>query len=205
MNNLDDDLFKILDDIKPNILSPHLGEIIPLSNEKKPRMITDILIRQMYQSISNPIQKDIMHNGEIHRIRYFSIEPLLSGVWGMISLLILNLSYGEQSVIIEALYPEKVQLSAKAFALTFSSNSSNNQPTINIKDTEMIDKIDATNAGIATIIAILSGKGFQQPHPDAVKRSLSDMNDLVETTREIEEYAKATKRAKQASTYQDKL
>lgn len=204
MSIYDLEMDKVLEGIKPNVVTPKLREVTETWNDKKPRVIAEIIIRYMHSTLTNPTTKDIVHKGEIHRIRYFSIEPLLQGVWPQISLMILHLSYGEQVSIIEAIYPEKIQLTAKSFAINFTTD--NQQPlNINVKDGEVLSRLDSANAGIATIIAILSGQGFKLPHLDKVKSAIGDMQSLVDTAKDIEAFTNATKRAQQTQKYNDKI
>ena len=203
MSIYDLEMDKVLEGIKPNVVTPKLREVTEAWNDKKPRVIAEIIIRYMHSTLTNPTTKDIVHNGEIHRVRYFSIEPLLQGVWPQISLMLLHLSYGEQVSIIEAIYPEKIQLTAKSFAINFTTD--NQQPiNINIKDGDMISRIDSANAGIATTIAILSGQGFKHPHLDKVKNAMGDMKSLVDTAKDIEAFTNATRKNSQTQQYHDK-
>lgn len=197
------DLDAIVQNIKPNILTPSLPDIVSVSNEKKPKLIAGIIVRQLHKNLTNPVTKDILHKGKIHKIKYFDIEPLITGVWPVVSLMILQLSYGEQVTIIESLYPEKIQLTAKAFAINFTPDVS----TTNIQienNTEITDKLDSANAGIATIISMLGGQGYRPPHPDRVKQSLTNMHDLVTISRDSQQFADATKRAFDAAKHKDK-
>ena len=156
----------------------------------------------MHASLDNPVTKDVVHNGVIHKIKYFDIEPLMSNIWPSISLMILQLSYGEQCTIIEAIYPEKIQLTAKAFAINFTPDVA----TTNIKienDSEITDKLDSVNAGIATIMAMLRKQGTGVAHPDHVKREMAYMKDLVTAERDSRLFAEQTKRAQDAAKYRD--
>lgn len=198
------DLDAIVQNIKPNILTPSLPDVVSVSNEKKPKLIAGIIVKQMHKNLANPVTKDILHKGKIHKVKYFDIEPLLTGVWPVVSLMILQLSYGEQVTIIESLYPEKIQLTAKAFAINFTPDVT----TTNIQienDTELTDKLDSANAGIATIISMLSTQGYHQPHPDRVRQSLTGMHDLVSVSRDSQLFTDASRRANEASKYRDTL
>lgn len=207
MNAFDDlnvDLDAILRDIKPHLVAPNLADVAAVSNAKKPKTIADMIVRGMHASIKNPVTKDIVHDGAIHKVKYFDIEPLMIGVWPIISLMLLQLSYGEQVTIIESIYPAKTQLTAKAFALTFTAHV---EPT-NIRienETELVDKLDASLAGIATIISMLHGSGQPMPHPDRVNTNIELMNRLVDIKKGRDEFAQATKRAEDAARYNDRL
>ena len=196
------DLNALLQNIKPNIVTPKLDEVVAVSNQKKPKTIAHIIVKAMHASLDNPVTKDVVHNGVIHKIKYFDIEPLMSNIWPSISLMILQLSYGEQCTIIEAIYPEKIQLTAKAFAINFTPDVA----TTNIKienDSEITDKLDSVNAGIATIMAMLRKQGTGVAHPDQVKREMAYMKDLVTTERDSRLFAEQTKRAQDAAKYRD--
>ena len=66
---------------------------------------------------------------------------------GLLSLMLLQLSYGEQSTLIEALYPKNLQLCAKSFAVVFTPELKTN--TVILKqDKELIDGIESANAGL---------------------------------------------------------
>lgn len=196
------DLNALLQNIKPNIVTPKLDEVVAVSNQKKPKIIAHIIVKAMHASLDNPVTKDVVHNGVIHKIKYFDIEPLMSNIWPSISLMILQLSYGEQCTIIEAIYPEKIQLTAKAFAINFTPDVA----TTNIKienDSEITDKLDSVNAGIATIMAMLRKQGTGVAHPDQVKREMAYMKDLVTAERDSRLFAEQTKRAQDAAKYRD--
>ena len=198
------DLNALLQNIKPNIVTPKLDEVVAVSNQKKPKTIAHIIVKTMHASLDNPVTKDVVHNGVIHKIKYFDIEPLMSNIWPSISLMILQLSYGEQCTIIEAIYPEKIQLTAKAFAINFTPDVA----TTNIKienDSEITDKLDSLNAGIATIMAMLRKQGTGGAHPDRVKREMAYMKDLVTAERDSRLFAEQTKRAQDAAKYRDGL
>lgn len=196
------DINALIENIKPNIVTPQLSEIVAVWNDKKPRVIAEIIIKNMHKSLKNPVVKTIIHQGDIHQIKYFSIEPLLHGPWAIISLLLLSLSYGEQATLIEAIYPEKLQLTAKAFAVSFTHDTSD-LPKIEVKNEEVESKMDAANAGIAMIIAMLSSQGMSVNHPDKIKQTMAELDQIVTTARESENFKNATKRAQDASKYND--
>lgn len=205
------DLEAIIANIKPNIVTPKLGELVDVQNPKKPKTIANIIVRHMHSTLDNPVTKDVLHNGEVHKIRYFDIEPLMTGVWAEVSLMILHLSYGEQVSIIESIYPPQAQLTAKAFAINFTPDVK----TTNVKienDTEIVDKLDSANAGIATIIAILKRLGSKSSggvsaglHPDNIKRELDHIKSLVVDQRSIAEYKQQMSSADSAAKHQDGL
>ena len=202
------DLESIIANIKPNVVTPHLADVTAVKNPKKPHVIADLIVRNIHASLTNPVTKDVIHDGEIHKIRYFDIEPLMTGVWAEVSLMLLHLSYGEQVSVIEAIYPKQIQLTAKAFAINFTPDIKTTDIKIE-NDTELVDKLDSANAGIATIIAMLrkgTNNGSSQSsqiHPDNIKAELANVQSLVTTQREIESYRNATKRAEAADHNRD--
>lgn len=203
MSDYDIDLASLLQDIKPNLVTPKLDEIVSVSNTKKPKVLSHILIKALHSTLTDPITKDVVHDGVIHKIKYFDIEPLMTGIWPMMSLMILQLSYGEQCTIIDAIYPDPVKLTAKAFAINFTPDI----PTTNVKienDTEIVDKLDSSNAGIAMIIAMLRTSGTKIPHPDYVKREAANMKALVEVERSSSKFTEQTKRAQDAVRSRDR-
>lgn len=204
MSEFDDfSLETILLGIKPNLLTPSLNDVVAVSNEKKPKVIANIIVRAMHKGLTHPVTKDVLHDGKVHKIRYFDIEPLLTGVWPVVSLMILQLSYGEQCTIIDTIYPEKIRLTAKSFAINFTPDVATTNVQIE-NETELRDKLDSANAGIATIIAMLWSQGSKSPHPDIVKRSLSDMDKLVTQAHDSKKFAQASQRANEANRYQDR-
>lgn len=194
-------LDELIGDIKPNYVTPQLDKVTSAPNNRKAKVIAELMMTGMVDSITDPIQKEILHNGEIHSVRYVNIEPLLNGPWATISLLLLNLSYGEQSTIIEALYPERLQLYAKTFAVIFTPELQQKTITIH-QDEELLERIDNANAGIAMILAIIKKTGFI-PHADEINKNRQAMEDLVKITNERERFKKSSKRAQDAAKHND--
>lgn len=119
------------------------------------------------------------------------------------SLILLNLSYAEQCDIIDALYPEQVKLTAKAFAINFTKDAGN-ATVIPVQDEDVSERLDATNVGIAMILAVLSGMGGNlNAHPDFIARFADNMNTVAREAREREKFTNDTKRALDANRYQD--
>lgn len=203
---------EILSGIKPSIVVPRLAEITTLSPDKKLRHISSIMVREMVKRYnddkSHVVSRVILHDGKATEVRFFDVEPLISGVWPAISLMILQLSYGEQTMLIDAIYPKALQFTAKAFAATFTETSNGNvtgNKPLEIKtDKEISKKLDSANAGIAMILAILSDGGFKIMHPDKVGVQLSNMETLVEEEQAKNNYANATNRAKSAMEFRDR-
>lgn len=196
-------LDEFLGDIVPNLVTPKLDEITELPNAKKPKKMAEVIIAGLADSITDPVNKEIIHNGDIHNIRFINIEPLLNGSWAMISLMILSLSYGEQSTIIEALYPERMQLSAKSFAAVFTSELKQTAVTVK-QDEEIVGKIDSANAGIAMILSMLQQSGNGRPaHADEIKKNHESMNTFVNTMNKRNKYKKDFQASQDAQKHQD--
>ena len=197
------DLDDLLKEVKPNIITPQLASLVSVSNEKKPKTLARLLVKILHQSLDNPVAKQIYHQGEVHTIRYFDIEPLLVGVWAEMSLILLNLSYAEQCDIIDALYPEQVKLPAKAFAINFTKDTGN-ATIVPVQDEDVSERLDATNVGIAMILAVLSGMGGRlNVHPDFIARFADNMNIVAREAREREKFTNDTKRALNANRHRD--
>lgn len=194
-------LEELLADIGPNFVTPQLDQVTSAQNNQKAKVLSEIIIRALADSLTDPIQKEILHDGEVHNIRFVNVEPLLVGPWANISLVLLALSYGEQATIIEAVYPKRLQLNAKAFAVAFTQGLKQTQVTIE-QDSELIDRVDSANAGIAMILAILKDTGYI-PHADEIKKNQSAMRDLVEANKEREEYQKGFEKAQVVSKNRD--
>lgn len=186
-------LDELIGDIKPNMVTPQLDKVTSAQNNRKAKVLSEILITAMVDGMSDPVHKEIIHNGQIHAVKYVNIEPLLNGPWATLSLLLLNLSYGEQSTIIEAVYPERLQYNAKAFAVIFTPELKSTTITIH-QDAEVLDRLDETNAGIAMILARLGtggpsgGKGQYIPHVDNINKEREGMSDLVNTMKARDKY-----------------
>lgn len=197
--NLDD----MLKDITPSLITPKLSDILEMSAKVRPKQISYIMIRGLAASIKNPVKKDILHRGTIHTIYYVDVEPLCQGSWAMLSLMLLNLSFGEQCTLIDALYPDNLQLSAKAFAAYFTPEVKSN--TVIIKqDEELLKGIESANAGIAMIISLLKNV-TAIPHTDEIFKNKEAMDKLVEAARERDKYQKSYKKSQEAAKFQDTI
>lgn len=207
-NISDLDLGAILSSIKPSLVTPHLSDITNINNDKKLREVSQLIVKGMLEDFNKSpkasVPRVIMHEGKATEVRYFDIEPLLTGVWPAMSLMILHLSYGEQTMLIEALYPKTTQFTAKAFAATFTKMSSVSEPLEVKMDNTIEKKLDSTNAGIAMIIAMLRDEGYRPSHPDHVNMQLTNMNELVEAAEKEANFRNATTRAKNANKSQDR-
>ena len=194
-------LDEMLKDITPNLVTPHLNEIVGMSSKVRPKQISYILIRGLAASLKNPVKKDILHKGEIHTIYYVDVEPLCQGSWAMLSLMLLNLSFGEQCTLIDALYPEQIQLSAKAFAAYFTHDVKGNMVIIK-QDEELLKGVESANAGIAMIISLLKNV-TAIPHTDEIFKNKEAMDKLVEAARERDKYKKSFDKSQEAVKSQD--
>lgn len=198
---IDLNLEELLSDICPNLVTPHLDKITGVGNDRKPKEIAELIIVGMANSVEDPIQKEIMHDGAIHNIRFVNVDPLLKGPWASISLMLLSLSYGEQATIIEAIYPDRLQLTAKSFAVAFTQGLKQTKVTVK-QDGELVDRVDSANAGIAMILSILKKTGTI-PHADEVEKSRSAMDNLVAASKERDEYRKDFEKSQDLSKSKD--
>lgn len=188
------DLSELVKDLKPNIITPHINEVMNVNPAARGNVIARHIIRGMVKQKGKIEPIDIMHGGEIVTVRFLDIEPLCEGPWAMYSLMLLNVSYGEQSTIIEALYPEKKQLIAKTFAALFSHDSPN-APKRNQDDVLMA--IENSNAGIAMILAKLESAGGSI-HADEVGKQRNAMKQLADSAAERDKFHKGYTKSQQA-------
>lgn len=198
-------LDELLGDIVPNLVAPKLDEVLSVANSKKPKMIAELIMEGLANSVKDPVNKEIVHDGDIHHIRFVNVEPLLHGSWATISLMMLSLSYGEQSTIIEAIYPKRIQLHAKAFAVVFTSDLKQTSVTVK-QDEEIVKKIDSANAGIAMILALIGQTSTSSgtiPHADEIDKNQKSMATLVDTLHERNKYQKQFTSSQQTSKHRD--
>lgn len=197
--NLED----LLGDVTPSLVTPHLSEISALHSKSRPKKIAEYIIRGMANSLKNPVKKELLHEGEIHTIHYVNVEPLCTGSWAMLSLMLLQLSYGEQSTLIDAFYPPNLQLCAKAFAIVFTPELKSN--TIIVKqDEQLMEGIESANAGIAMILSLLKHVGTI-PHADEIDKNRQVMQKLVQINQTREKYRREYGRSQDAAKQQDGL
>lgn len=197
--NLED----LLGDVTPSLVTPHLSELTSLNSKARPKKIAEYIIRGMANSLKNPVKKELLHDGEIHTIHYVNVEPLCTGSWAMLSLMMLQLSYGEQSTLIDAFYPTNLQLCAKSFAIVFTPELKSN-PILVQQDTQLLNGIESANAGIAMILSLLKHVGTI-PHADEINKNRQTMQKLVQTNQIREKYRRAYGRSQDASKHQDGL
>lgn len=197
--NLED----LLGDVTPALVTPHLTDLSAVNSKVRPKKIAEYIIRGMANSLKNPVRKELLHDGEIHTIHYVNVEPLCTGSWAMLSLMLLQLSYGEQSTLIDALYPTNLQLCAKAFAIVFTPELKSN-PILIQKDDQLLQGIESANAGIAMILSLLKHVGTI-PHADEINKNRQAMQKLVKTNQIREKYRNEYGRSQAASKHQDTL
>lgn len=196
-------LDELLSDVTPSLVTPHLGEIQNANSKARPKLIAQYIIRGMARSLKAPVRKEIIHDGEIHTVHYVDVEPLCTGSWAMLSLMLLQLSYGEQSTLIEALYPKNLQLCAKSFAVVFTPELKTNTVVLK-QDQQVLDGIESANAGIAMILSLLKNVGTI-PHADEINKNKQAMQKLVEAGKEKERYQKGYQNGQAAVKHQDSL
>lgn len=203
MDEMDLNLEELLGDMAPSLVTPHLASITAANSRARPKLVAELIIQGMAKSLKNPVKKEIIHDGEIHTIHYVNVEPLCTGSWAMLSLMLLHLSYGEQSTIIEALYPKNLQLCAKAFAAVFTAELKSN--TVILKqDEELLNGIEQANAGIAIIMSLLKHVGTI-PHADEINKNKQAMQKLVESARTRDKYHKDYAKAQETAKHKDVL
>ena len=204
-----DNLNSVLSNVKPSIVTPHLAEITPLTSEQKLRQISKIIIKTMVENFNN--SKDaknprvVMHEGQAIEVRYLDITDLYVGVWPSISLMLLQLSLGEQMILIESLYPKATQLAAKKFAVTFT-NIAKHKSNLELKsDPAIIDKLDSTLAGIAMLLAQMEDGGYPKPHPDKISKQEQLIQQIIKEKRRAFKHKQKLERAKERDRYHDQL
>lgn len=203
MTDITWDLNDLLDQLTPSLLTPHLGEISQLANDKKPKRVAQLLVRAMHGQLGKPVMKEILHNGSIHQMRYFDIEPMMKGSWCELSLMLLQLSYGEQCVIIEALYPKDIQLTAKTFASHFTKVD-NSAPITIEQDAKSTHLLESANAGISLILATLIEMGYHIAHPDVASRHLYTMESMAKDYKQRQKVRDMNARKDSAMSAKDK-
>lgn len=188
------DLSELVKGLKPNMITPHMDEVLKANPAARGNLMARYIIRGMAKQRGKIDPIDILHEGEIKTVRFLDVEPLCDGPWALYSLMLLSVSYGEQSTIIEALYPEKKQLMAKAFAALFSHDS----PMAPKKDQEdVLQAIENANAGIAMILAKMENNGGSL-HADAVGKQRTAMQGLADSLAQRNRYRKDFERSQQA-------
>lgn len=203
MDEIDLNLEDLLGDMTPSFVTPHLADIMAVSSRMRPKMVAELIIQGMAKSLKNPVRKEIIHNGEIHTIHYVNVEPLCTGSWAMLSLMLLHLSYGEQSTVIDALYPKNLQLCAKSFAAVFTPELKGNMVVVK-QDEELLNGIEQANAGIAIIMSLLKNVSAI-PHADEITKNKQAMRKLVESAKERDKYHKGHISSQGAAKHKDSM
>lgn len=204
-----DNLNSVLNNVKPSIVTPHLADIATLTSEQKLRQISKIIIKTMVENFNkskdakNP--RVIMHEGQAIEVRYLDVNDLYVGVWPSISLMLLQLSLGEQMILIESLYPKATQLAAKKFAVTFT-NIAKHKSNLELKsDPAIIDKLDSAVAGIAMLLAQMEDGGYPKPHPDRISKQEQLIQQIIKEKRRAFKHKQKLERAKERDRYHDQL
>lgn len=193
----------ILKDVTPSIVTPNLNKFMDIKNEKKPRTLADIIVDHKMKSLTNPTTKEISHDGKIYKIKFFDITPLKRGVWCEMSIMLLNLSYNEQCQVIDALYPDDLKLTAKAFAINFTNQEKD--PVQIVEDKDIHDKLDGTNVGIAMILAMLASGGMARAaHPDIIKHYLNDIREIASAHKEAEDFKRMSNNSDARFSFRDR-
>ena len=193
----------ILKDVTPSIVTPNLNKFMDIKNEKKPRTLADIIVDHKMKSLTNPTTKEISHDGKIYKIKFFDITPLKRGVWCEMSIMLLNLSYNEQCQVIDALYPDDLKLTAKAFAINFTNQEKD--PVQVVEDKDIHDKLDGTNVGIAMILAMLASGGMARAaHPDIIKHYLNDIREIASAHKEAENFKRMSNNSDARFSFRDR-
>lgn len=193
----------ILKDVTPSIVTPNLNKFMDIKNEKKPRTLADIIVDHKMKSLTNPTTKEISHDGKIYKIKFFDITPLKRGVWCEMSIMLLNLSYNEQCQVINALYPDDLKLTAKAFAINFTNQEKD--PVQIVEDKDIHDKLDGTNVGIAMILAMLASGGMARAaHPDIIKHYLNDIREIASAHKEAENFKRMSNNSDARFSFRDR-
>lgn len=193
----------ILKDVTPSVVTPNLNKFMDIKNDKKPRTLADIIVDHKMKSLTNPTTKEISHDGKIYKIKFFDITPLKRGVWCEMSIMLLNLSYNEQCQVIDALYPDDLKLTAKAFAINFTNQEKD--PVQIVEDKDIHDKLDGTNVGIAMILAMLASGGMARAaHPDIIKHYLNDIREIASAHKEAEDFKRMSNNSDARFSFRDR-
>lgn len=193
----------ILKDVTPSVVTPNLNKFMDIKNDKKPRTLADIIVDHKMKTLTNPTTKEISHDGKIYKIKFFDITPLKRGVWCEMSIMLLNLSYNEQCQVIDALYPDDLKLTAKAFAINFTNQEKD--PVQIVEDKDIHDKLDGTNVGIAMILAMLASGGMARAaHPDIIKHYLNDIREIASAHKEAENFKRMSNNSDARFSFRDR-
>lgn len=194
------DLSELIKELRPNIVTPYMEEILKANPAARGNVIARHIIRGMAKQKEKIDPIDILHENTVQTVRFLDVEPLCEGPWALYSLILLNISYGEQSVIIEALYPEKKQLVAKTFAALFSHDMPN---TMKKQDNDILSALEDANAGIAMILAKMdqTDKGI---HADKINSQRSAMRQLAQSMTQRDKFHKGYEKSQQKYKKGDK-
>lgn len=193
------DLSELVKGLRPNIVTPHMGELMKANPAARGNVLARCILRGMAAQRGKIDPVDILHGDSVQTVRFLDPEVLCEGPWAMYSLMLLSVSYGEQCAVIEALYPEKKQIMAKAFAALFSHDS---PIAPKEKDKDVLEAIEDANAGIAMILARMESSG--PVHADNVGKQRDAMRGLADSMMKRDRYRKDFERSKQAAKKGDK-
>lgn len=193
------DLSELVKGLKPNIVTPHMDELMKANPAARGNVLARCILRGMAAQRRKIDPVDILHGDGVQTVRFLDPEVLCEGPWAMYSLMLLSVSYGEQCAVIEALYPEKKQLMAKAFAVLFSHDSTIAPKE---KDKDMLEAIEDANAGIAMILARMESSG--PVHADNVGKQRDAMRGLADSMAKRDRYRKDFERSQQAARKGDR-
>ena len=193
------DLSELVKGLRPNIVTPHMDELMKANPAARGNVLARCILRGMTAQRGKIDPVDILHGDGVQTVRFLDPEVLCEGPWAMYSLMLLSVSYGEQCAVIEALYPEKKQLMAKAFAALFSHD-----PPIapKEKDKDVLEAIEDANAGIAMILARMESSG--PVHADNVGKQRDAMRGLADSMAKRDRYRKDFERSQQAAKKGDR-
>lgn len=182
----------LVKDLKPNIVTPHLEELIRANPAARGNLMARCILRGLARQRGQISPIDILHDGEIHTVRFLDIEPLCDGPWAAYSLMLLPVSFGEQCAIIETFYPKPKQLTAKTFAALFAPNAPYAPKQ---RQDDVLEAIEQANAGIAMILAKLETDGAL--HADNVGKERDAMKKLADSFAARKAYREASARSQQ--------
>ena len=197
--DIDVDLNALIGELKPNLLTPHLEELVKANPAARGNLMARYIVKGLAKQRGKISPIDILHDGETYTVRFLDVSPLCEGPWAAYSLMLLPLSFGEQCSIIETFYPKRAQLMAKAFAALFAADA----PYAPKKqDSDVLDALEQVNAGVAMILARMNSGGAL--HADSVGRERDAMAKLAESFKERKAYKEGFTRSQQKVKKEDK-
>lgn len=202
------DIGSLTANLKPSIVTPYLSQLTGMTSEQKLRKISTVIVQQMIDTFNSSknakVPRVVMHEGEAIEVRYLDISNLLIGVWPAVSLMLLQLSIGEQLILIDSLYPKSIQLSAKKFAVTFTNPKQSGSNLTLKTDPLIVDKLDSVLSGVAMLLAEMSENGIPKPHPDKMEAQMKLIEEIMKEKRLAFKKKQASERAYEANRHKDK-